>query len=96
MIEKLTSYAQELLVAKPDLDFFATSLPRFLLFKDNLHTNQQVEYTIISAQLNFLNGDSEIALKLLSDLLRSDPANEICFDLLIYMGSESELRENLS
>lgn len=96
MIEKLTNYAQELLVAKPDLDFFATSLPRFLLFKDNLHTNQQVEYTIISAQLNFLNGDSEIALKLLSDLLRSDPANEICFDLLIYMGSESELRKNLS
>jgi tetratricopeptide (TPR) repeat protein len=88
MIESLTKYANDLLNDEPEVDYFATSLPRLLLFKDNTQANRDIERRTIEAQINYLNGDIEAALGSLADLIRIDPSNEVVFDLLTYMRLE--------
>ena len=82
MIQKLSEFAEELLTEVLEIDYFATSLPRLLLFKDDPQANRDIEYRVISAQVDFLNGDSKNAIRSLSEMLANNPSNDTVFDLL--------------
>ena len=87
MVAELCQYAENILGASIEIDYFATSLPRLLLFKDDPLSNQKIEYKKITAQIEFLNDNANNAITSLTEILQKDPSNDIVFDLLIYMRS---------
>jgi len=87
MIVELNAYAEVLLTESLEIDYFATSLPRLLLFKDDPQVSRDIEYRTIKAQIHFLIGNSKNAIQSLEEILLKDPSNDSVFDLCTYMRS---------
>lgn len=58
----------------PEIDYFAISLPDFLVFDNDLVLSNQIDSLCFSALAKALTGDIEQAASLLNDILALDPA----------------------
>jgi len=71
----LEGYVAHLEATKPEIDYFATSLPTMLLFAEDLDEAQARSVTLLKAQIADLWGDRAAATTLLDDLLRREPSH---------------------
>ncbi len=82
MVKGLTDYANTLLHTPAKIDYFATSLPTMLLFKDDLNRKKNTSATVMLAQAALLNHQPELATRLLADAVASDPNHALATSLL--------------
>ena len=74
-VDGLAAYADGLARTKPEIDYFATSLPTMLLFDDDLDETQERTVLLLRAQVAKLRGNDNEAGHLIGELMRRDPAN---------------------
>jgi hypothetical protein len=92
LAENLSAYSSRQAHKKATIDYFATSLPTMLLFTDDLAKRQKITASILHAQADLLQGSADKAALALRRILRSDPSNEVAFDML----KELPLHANLT
>ncbi|HEY5223418.1 MAG TPA: DUF5107 domain-containing protein [Microbacteriaceae bacterium] len=78
----LEAYLGALRKKVPEIDYFATSLPDLLLFRDDLSARRDRLVSLLSAQLSILRDDEETARSLLNALLDADPGHPVALDLV--------------
>jgi len=78
----LLAHARRLGRTPAKLDYFATSLPRMLLFEDNLRRRQQTAARFLEAQARLGLGQRAAARRLLAGVLRREPDHGSAADLL--------------
>ena len=71
----LEDYVAHLEATKPEIDYFATSLPTMLLFAEDLDEAQARSILLLKAQIADLRGDRAAATHLVNELLRRDPSH---------------------
>jgi tetratricopeptide (TPR) repeat protein len=84
----LRHYASELAVKEPNIDYFATSLPTMLLFREDLRERNRVTAVFLEAQAALGLGERESALRLLDEVLAADPNHAWARDLLQEMACD--------
>jgi tetratricopeptide (TPR) repeat protein len=89
LFEAILAHAERLEREEPKIDYFATSLPAMLLFKDDLKKRQQIEALFLRAQAKLGLGNVAEAERLLGDVLALDGNHAGATDLL------AEMRSNL-
>jgi tetratricopeptide (TPR) repeat protein len=77
----LEAYARTQLQTKAKVDYFATSLPTMLVFDDDLQLRQNIRAILILAQIAELRDDRDSAVRLVGEVLRSDPNHPMAIDL---------------
>ncbi|HVT72073.1 MAG TPA: DUF5107 domain-containing protein [Lacunisphaera sp.] len=95
LLRALARHARRLENAPARIDYFATSLPAMLLFADNLAQRQKTTALFLQAQAEFGLGRRFRARRLLSRVLRRDPAHAGAADLrsvLCNRPSDSQVR----
>jgi hypothetical protein len=78
----LLDYAENLDQGEPKIDYFATSLPAMLLFRDDLKKRQQIESLFLRAQANLGLGNIVEAEHLFNEILTLDGNHPGAADLL--------------
>ncbi len=81
MLRGLTDHANTLLKSHAKIDYFATSLPTMLLFKDDLNRKKNTSATVMLAQVALLRDQDELARQLLADALQADPNHALATTL---------------
>jgi hypothetical protein len=85
-VERLTSelaaYVEERRGARVSIDYFATSLPSMLIFREDIEQTHRELVTLMDAELALLAGDRTTARSLLSGLEARNPANTLARSLL--------------
>jgi tetratricopeptide (TPR) repeat protein len=81
LLRKLLAHARELSRKPPTIDYFATSLPTMLLFREDLEANKRVTSIFLEAQGRFGLGDKKRARPLLNRVLKLDPHHAMAMDL---------------
>jgi tetratricopeptide (TPR) repeat protein len=84
----LRNYANELAAKEPKIDYFATSLPSMLLFREDLRERNQVTATFLKAQAALGLREREEASRLLDAVLIADPNHARAQDLRQEMACE--------
>jgi tetratricopeptide (TPR) repeat protein len=92
LCEALLTHARGLRKANSQIDYFATSLPAMLLFHDDLRARNAIAAKFIEAQAAIGLGQTDRGRRLLSQVLRSDPAHAPAADLLSELETESVFR----
>jgi tetratricopeptide (TPR) repeat protein len=82
LFHDLESYATELMNTAPKIDYFATSLPNILLFRDNLPGRRDMLVRFLKAQVHLGLGESSEAEAILWQLLDDEPSRGAASDLL--------------
>jgi tetratricopeptide (TPR) repeat protein len=95
LLTELQRYAVELARQKPEIDYFATSLPAMLLFNENLQERNQVTATFLRAQAALGLGEAEEASRLLDKVLTSDPNHAWAWDLRQEMSCEAVIGKRM-
>ncbi len=80
--QKIDAYASELEASTPQIDYFATSLPTMLLFREDLAARNAIEAKFLHAQAAFGTGRLEQAQRLLTEVLAADRNHAGAADLL--------------
>ena len=75
VLEGLGFYAQQHRGDDPSIDYFATSLPNFLLFKDDLKERNLVHCMLLQAYAELGLGQTARALQLFLEVLKLEPSN---------------------
>lgn len=75
VLEEMRQYAIDQRDREPAIDYFATSLPNFLLFEDDLRKRNTVESLVLEAYAELGLGQAERAVQLFSQVAELDPAN---------------------
>jgi tetratricopeptide (TPR) repeat protein len=73
MFEAMLNYGRDLEQQKAKIDYFATSLPKLLLFEDDLDETQKIRARVIQAAALTGLGDTAEAQELLSWIAEADP-----------------------
>jgi tetratricopeptide (TPR) repeat protein len=81
LFRDLLAYARQLRKAEAKIDYFATSLPTMLLFKDDLQFRQETTALFLQAQAHLGLGRQKKAEQLLQTVLRRDPNHAHAADL---------------
>lgn len=81
MIQDLRTYATELIENTMTIDYFATSLPQLLLFRDDGVRQAKNLSLLLLAQANLADNKIDLAKEQIDEILHSDPNNERAFDL---------------
>jgi tetratricopeptide (TPR) repeat protein len=76
------SYTAELKNTSPKIDYFATSLPNILLFRDNLPRRRDMLVRFLKAQVHLGLGETSEAEAILRQLLEDEPSHGTASDLL--------------
>ncbi len=69
----LEDYAESRAKAKPEVDYFATSLPQMLLFPEDLDGARKLLVSFLRAQICALRGDTDAAVALADTVIASAP-----------------------
>ncbi len=72
-LHAMRAFAERQIKAKVKIDYFATSLPNFLLFEDDLGKRNRVDCLFIVALAELAEGKVERATALLNEVLTLDP-----------------------
>ncbi|WP_372593504.1 DUF5107 domain-containing protein [Actinotalea sp.] len=81
LIAGLEDHARSLRGATAGVDYFATSLPRLLLFEDDLGAVQATTATLLDAQVLALRGEPAAARELVDEVLLREPSRLRALDL---------------
>lgn len=73
VLTALEDYASTQSHVEPRIDYFATSLPNFLLFEDDLARRNRIECTFLSALAHFGLSETATAQEELEQVLADDP-----------------------
>lgn len=93
---ELLSFARRQLEVHPEIDYFATSLPNFLLFRDSLDRRSRIEAQMLLALAQYGLGEEDDAREILTTILREDQNNLLASSLLNWLrGGDSSLPQNL-
>ncbi len=82
LLETMSAYAAQLRAQRPEIDYFATSLPTMLLFPEDLEQQQEVLARFLEAQVKLGGGEGETAIEELRAILQLDPSHAPSLDLL--------------
>jgi hypothetical protein len=82
LLQALLDHARRLARAPARLDYFATSLPSMLLFVDDPASRQYTQSLFLEAQARLGLGQTTTARRLVSQILRRNPAHADACDLL--------------
>jgi len=82
LLRDLLAYAENLMLQKVQVDYFATSLPAMLLFQDDLQKRQTVTALFLQVQAWLGLGDVAKAQELLGRVRSLDPSHSMAADLL--------------
>ena len=82
MAAELAAYAERMMTQTARIDYFATSLPTMLIFRDDLQKRQKTNAAVLEAQAALINGDSDKASDGLKRILGTEPSHEVAFDTL--------------
>ena len=82
LLADLTQYIEQLQRSEPKIDYFATSLPNTLLFKDNLAQRQSLFAALLHAQVLFASGETGEGEAVLKRILADEPSHGAAADLL--------------
>jgi tetratricopeptide (TPR) repeat protein len=92
----LASFARTQSKIEPKIDYFATSLPNFLLFEDDLGKRNHVECAFLSALADYGLGETGSALRLLEQVLAVDPNHLAALEILPWIKSADRLMPRLA
>lgn len=92
LLRDLQAYAENLEATAPKVNYFATSLPNTLLFRDNLPRRRAMLTGFLKAQIQLGSGAVEEAVNMLRQILKDEPSHTAASDLL----EEAEYLEKLS
>ena len=73
MLHEMRAFAEKQSRVKVKIDYFATSLPNFLLFEDDLDKRNRIDCLFIVALAELGEGKTDRALDLLKEVLTMDP-----------------------
>jgi tetratricopeptide (TPR) repeat protein len=73
VLNDVAEYARAQSGFEPGIDYFATSLPNFLLFEDDLAARNRIECTFLNALAHFGLGDAVSAKQKLDEVLAAAP-----------------------
>jgi Tfp pilus assembly protein PilF len=82
MLQGLANHANTLPKMPTKIDYFATSLPTMLLFKEDLDRKKNTSATVMLAQAALLSRQYELARRLLAEALDSNPNHALAIDLM--------------
>lgn len=82
LLNQLRAYAHDLELREPWIDYFATSLPNMLLFREDLRLRQQLQARFLKAQALLGLGEIEDARRILAEILADNPSHAAASDLL--------------
>ncbi len=89
LLQRVLAYATQLEQQKPEIDYFATSLPAMLLFEVDLAEHNRLEAALLRAQALFGLGEAGQAESLLRELLRTDENHIEAAELLVHIESQA-------
>jgi tetratricopeptide (TPR) repeat protein len=81
MIKDLRIYATDQIEKATKIDYFATSLPRLLLFRDDEVRQKKNLSLLLLAQANLADNHMNLAKQQISEILKNDPNHEQAIDL---------------
>ncbi|HEX4769608.1 MAG TPA: DUF5107 domain-containing protein [Bryobacteraceae bacterium] len=82
LLEELRGYAQQLANSEPKIDYFATSLPNTLLFREDLPRKQLLLSCFLEAQALLGSGEATSGNDMLKQILDTEPSHTGAADLL--------------
>jgi len=83
LLKSLLAHARKLATEPAKVDYFATSLPTMLLFRDDLDRRQRIRALFLQAQATLGLGDVAGGHALLESVLAQDPNHALASDLLV-------------
>ena len=92
LIADLSQYAEQLQRTEAKIDYFATSLPNTLLFKDDLAERQAMLAEFLRAQVLLASGETDGGEAALKRILARQPSHAAASDLLEEAAALSSLR----
>jgi tetratricopeptide (TPR) repeat protein len=87
-LSKLLAYGAAQLKTEPKVDYFATSLPNLLLFKDDLARRNRLDAQFLIALARHGMGAVDEAVTTLREISAEDPNNSIVSEMLRWFGQE--------
>jgi tetratricopeptide (TPR) repeat protein len=96
LLNGLEQYASDLGTALARVDFFATSLPTLLLFRDDLQKRQETLAMFLTAQIAAGRGEIETATQWIHAVLERDPNHDDALDLLRDMSRRISAEQRMS
>jgi tetratricopeptide (TPR) repeat protein len=87
ILSELAGFARTQSTTEPKIDYFATSLPNFLLFEDDLYKRNRIECTFLTALAHLGFGETESAARELHRVLSEDPNHPAALEILSWMNS---------
>ncbi|PJJ62292.1 DUF5107 domain-containing protein [Compostimonas suwonensis] len=87
LVDRLEQYITTLGETPATIDYFATSLPSMLLFREDLSLRQRVTVTVVEAQIALFRRDPGTARVLLDSAIADDPANILVPTLRDHLGA---------
>jgi thiamine phosphate synthase YjbQ (UPF0047 family) len=79
---ELDAFVQQKRTERGSIDYFATSLPTMLIFREDVDETHRDLVAVMDAQLALLRGDRVTAQSMLAELEARDPADALVRDLL--------------
>lgn len=89
LLHELLQYALQLAESNPKIDYFATSLPAMLLFKEDLSRRNELAAAFLAAQALVGLDDRQAGIERLQWILQQDPNHAIAADFLDELGLET-------
>ena len=93
LLERLLAFSAKLARQKARIDYFATSLPTMLLFRDDLERRQKTRASFLRAQALLGLGQKRQAIDLLRRMQQRDPDHALAACLLREIDCETRLRQ---
>ncbi len=87
----MLAYASDLAKQEPAVDYFATSLPAMLLFKEDLKRKNELQSMFLKAQAMAGLGELDASAELLKSILQIDPNHALAADFLEEITSSESL-----
>ncbi|HZD51131.1 MAG TPA: DUF5107 domain-containing protein, partial [Silvibacterium sp.] len=91
ILAELSRYAAEQMKVEPKIDYFATSLPNLLLFDDDLKKRNRFDCLVLEALAYHGEGQYEMAIGRLKQVLSSDPNHAAAADALGWIETRNRI-----
>jgi len=87
ILTSLAEYARTQSAIEPKIDYFATSLPNFLLFDDDLGKRNRIECAFLGALAHYGLGETEGAMQEFDRVLAEDPCHLAALEIARWIKS---------
>jgi tetratricopeptide (TPR) repeat protein len=95
-LEELYAYVQRRRESEPKIDYFATSLPNFLLFEDDLNKRNTVECLVLEAYAELGLGHPPRALELFREVAKLDASHIMAAQEILQLEGTTARRDQTS